>query len=75
MEVAKFNRRENDFVREVVSLMEGEWSYYGGGKFNRGKMVLLQRWSLRENGNVTEVACFMAGECLCYGLMEGARSC
>ena len=26
------------------SLMEGEWSYYRGGKFNGGRMVLLQRW-------------------------------
>ena len=47
--------------------MEGEFSCYGGGQFNRGKMVLLQRWSLRENGYVTEVDSFMEGECLCYG--------
>ena len=26
------------------SLMEGEWSCYRGGKFNGGRMVLLQRW-------------------------------
>ena len=25
------------------SLKEGEWSCYGGGKFNGGRMVLLQR--------------------------------
>ena len=25
------------------SLMEGEWSCYTGGKFNGGRMVLLQR--------------------------------
>ena len=37
---------ENDHAREVVSLMEGEWLCYGGGQFNRGKMALLQRWSL-----------------------------
>ena len=43
-------------VREVVKLMEGEWSNYGGGQvegewscyrgghFNEGRMVILQRW-------------------------------
>ena len=25
------------------SLMEGEWSFYRGGKFNEGRIVLLQR--------------------------------
>ena len=30
-------------VREVVSLMEGEWLCYGGGQFNGGSMVM---WSL-----------------------------
>ena len=39
---------ENDHVREVVSLMEGEWSCYGGGQFNTGRMVMLQKWSLME---------------------------
>ena len=29
---------------EVATLMEGEWSCYGGGQFNGGSMVLLQRW-------------------------------
>ena len=24
--------------------MEGEWSCYRGGKFNGGRMVMLQRW-------------------------------
>ena len=35
--------------------MEGDWSCYGGGQFNRGKGVMLQRWSLylRENGHIT----------------------
>ena len=28
----------------MVSLMEGEWSSYGGGQFKGGRMVLLQRW-------------------------------
>ena len=41
-----FNGRENSHVTEVVTLMEGEWSYYRGGQFNRGRMVMLQRWSL-----------------------------
>ena len=33
-------------VREVVSLMEGEWLCYGGDQFNGGHMVMLQKWSL-----------------------------
>ena len=28
-------RRENDHVREVLSLMEGEWSCYGVGQFKK----------------------------------------
>ena len=28
------------------SLMEGEWLCYGGGQFNGGSMVMLQKWSL-----------------------------
>ena len=49
--------RENGHVTEVANLKEGEWSCYRGGKFNggsghvrrwpgRGRMVMLQRWSL-----------------------------
>ena len=30
-------------VTGVVTLMEGEWSCYGGGQFKGGRMVLLQR--------------------------------
>ena len=32
--------------------MEEEWSCYGGGHFNGGRMVMLQRWPVqwRENG-------------------------
>ena len=26
-----------------ASSMEGEWSYYRGGQFNPGRMVMLQR--------------------------------
>ena len=33
-------------VTEVVSLIEGEWLCYGGGQFNGGSMVMLQKWSL-----------------------------
>ena len=41
--------------------MEGEWSCYGDGQFNRGRMVMFKRWSLywRENGHVTEVVILM----------------
>ena len=37
------------------SLKEGEWPSYRSGQFNRGKMVMLQRWLVycRENGHVT----------------------
>ena len=35
--------KENGHVTKVVNLMEGEWSCYGGGEFNGGRMVLLQR--------------------------------
>ena len=30
----------------MVSLMEGELLCYGGGQFNGGSMVMLQKWSL-----------------------------
>ena len=30
-------------LREMASLIEGEWSYYRGGHFNGGRMVMLQR--------------------------------
>ena len=33
---------------EVVSLIEREWSCYGGGHFNGRRMVMLQRWCLME---------------------------
>ena len=36
-------------------LIEGEWSCYGGGQFNRGSMI------------VREVVSLMEGEGLCYG--------
>ena len=26
------------------ALMEGEWSFYRGGQFNGGRMVMLRRW-------------------------------
>ena len=40
-------RRENDQVREVLTLMEGEWSCYGVGQFKGGRMVMLRRLSLQ----------------------------
>ena len=49
--------RENSNLTEVASLMggrmvmlqrrslmEGEWSFYRGGQFNGGGIVMLQRW-------------------------------
>ena len=32
--------RENDHVRGVLTLMEGEWSCYGGCHFNGGRKVI-----------------------------------
>ena len=31
--------------------MEGEWSYYRGGHFNGGRMVMLQVVNLKEGGS------------------------
>ena len=36
--------RLNGHVTEVVSLMEGEWSCYGGGQFNGERIIMLERW-------------------------------
>ena len=43
--------------------MEGEWLCYGGGQFNGGRMVMLQKWSLqwRENGHAMEVVSLNGG--------------
>ena len=41
---------ENGHITEVVSLMEREWSCYGGGQFNGGIMI------------AREVVSFMEGE-------------
>ena len=46
------SRRENGHVTEIASLMEGEWSCYGGGQFNGERMVMLQRWSLFNEGRM-----------------------
>ena len=37
--------------------MEGEWLCYGGGQFNGGRMVMLQKWSLMEG----EWSCYRGG--------------
>ena len=39
-----FNPRENGHVTDVVTLMEGEWSYYGGSQFKGGRIVIVRRW-------------------------------
>ena len=43
-------------LQKWLALMKGEWSCYRGGKFNGGRMVLLQKWS----------ACLMEGKLSCY---------
>ena len=35
--------RENGYLKEVVSLVEGEWLCYRGCQFNGGRMVMLQK--------------------------------
>ena len=35
--------RENGHFTEVLTLMEGEWSCYGGSQFKGGRMVMLRR--------------------------------
>ena len=44
--------------------MDGEWSCYGGGQFNGGRIAMLQKCSLywRENGYVMDMVSFMEGE-------------
>ena len=37
--------RENGHT-EVVSFMEGEWSFFRGAHFNGGRVVMLRRWSV-----------------------------
>ena len=57
-------RRENDHVREVHTLMEGEWSCYGGGQFKGGRMVILWRLSHQWREKVirgSEVVSLMEG--------------
>ena len=35
-------------VREVASLMEGEWSCYGGGQFKGERIIIMEVASLKE---------------------------
>ena len=44
--------------------MERQWSCYGGGQLNGGRMIMLERWSVlfRENGHFTEVLTLMERE-------------
>ena len=39
----------------MASLKEGEWSCYGGGKFNGGSGHVTEVARLRENGHVAEM--------------------
>ena len=38
--------RDNGHSTEVANLMGGESSFYGGGNFNGGSMIMLQKCSL-----------------------------
>ena len=56
--------------------MEGEWSCYGGGQFNGGRMSCYRDGlECRENGHVTEVVSLMEAEWSCYrsGQFNGGR--
>ena len=46
-------------ILQMASIMEGEWSCYLEGQLNGSSMVILQRWSLMENGHITEVVTLM----------------
>ena len=70
-EAALLNGGRLVMLQRWSSLMEGEYSCYGGGQFKGGRMVMLRRWSVtmlmvRENGHVTEVVSSMEGEWSCY---------
>ena len=56
------------FVTEVVTLMEGEWSCYGGGQFKGGSGHVIV-FSLMER----ERSCYGGGQVVT--LMEGEFSC
>ena len=34
--------KDNGHSTEVANLMEGQWSFYGGGQFNGGRMIMLR---------------------------------
>ena len=53
---------EHGHVTEVVSLMEREWSCYGGGQFNGGIMIMLEVVSFMEG----EITSLKEGEWSCY---------
>ena len=38
--------RKNVHITEVAFLKEGEWSCYRGGKLNKGRMTMLEKWSV-----------------------------
>ena len=48
----------------MASFIEGEWSCYIGGKFNGGRMVLLEAACSMEG--IGEVASLTEGEWSCY---------
>ena len=58
--------RENGHITVVVTLMEAEWSCYGGGQFKRGRMVMLQRQTILGGMVIMEVASSKEGEWSCY---------
>ena len=39
-------RRPIEWRGLVASLIEGEYSCYGGGQFKGGRMVMLRRWQV-----------------------------
>ena len=61
----------------MVPLIEGEWSYYGGGQFKGGRIVIVSEVSSleRENVHVMVVVSLMEGEWSCYrgDLFNGGR--
>ena len=58
---------EYGHVTVVVSLMEREWSCYGGGQFNGGSMVMLQVVTLMKGELSFYINRVMDVERSCYG--------
>ena len=58
--------KDNGHSTEVANLMEGEWSFYGGGQFKGGRMMMLRAASLMEGELCYRCDQFNRGKWSCY---------